>query len=91
VLGLPEANPWASLTETAMAENPKIPGTRPGSKAAEWTNNPEITATESKPCTGDSRCQSAHRHRLDECRRRFQDRRPSELYFSAGICLAVLL
>lgn len=39
-----------------MADNPKNPKTRPGSKAAESNNKPESAAEASKPCCGDSRC-----------------------------------
>lgn len=39
-----------------MADNPKNPRTRPGSKAAESNSKPESAAEASKPCCGDSRC-----------------------------------
>ena len=39
-----------------MADNPKNPKTRPGSKAEESTSKPEPATGESKPCCGDSRC-----------------------------------
>ena len=39
-----------------MADNPKNPRTRSGSKAAESNSKQETAAEETKPCCGDSRC-----------------------------------